>query len=130
MSELMRGACICRRVSFTIAGDLAAPDACHCVQCRKQSGHYFASTNVSRTALVVSGAENVSWYQSSPNIRRGFCSTCGSFLFWDPPARDWIAVAMGAFETPTATHLAKHIFVAEKGDYYEIVDGLPQSPNH
>jgi hypothetical protein len=33
---------------------------------------------------------------------------------------------MGAFETPTGTRLEKHIFVDDKGDYYEIVDGLPQ----
>jgi hypothetical protein len=39
---------------------------------------------------------------------------------------DWIAVAMGAFESPTSTHLEKHIFVAEKGDYYQINDDLPQ----
>jgi hypothetical protein len=48
-------------------------------------------------------------------------------LFFDPPARDWIGIAMGAFDTPTATHLEMHIFVAEKGDYYEIADGLPQN---
>ncbi len=130
MSELMKGTCACGRVSFTVAGRLPAPDACHCVQCRKHSGHYFASTNVRRTALVLNGQENLSWYQSSPGIRRGFCSTCGSFLFWDPPARDWIAISMGAFDTPTATQLEKHIFVAEKGDYYEITDGLPQSLKH
>jgi hypothetical protein len=34
---------------------------------------------------------------------------------------------MGAFDTPTSTHLDMHIFVAEKGDYYEIADGLPQN---
>ncbi len=34
---------------------------------------------------------------------------------------------MGAFEPPTNTKLARHIFVAEKGDYYEITDGLPQN---
>ena len=34
---------------------------------------------------------------------------------------------MGAFDTPTETKLALHIFVAEKGDYYEISDGLPQN---
>jgi hypothetical protein len=130
MSELKRGACLCGRVSFTVAGDIRTPDACHCVQCRKQSGHYFASTNVPRAILVVTGQESVSWYQSSVNVRRGFCSTCGSFLFWDPPARDWIAIAMGAFDTPTATHLEKHIFVADKGDYYDITDGLPQSLGH
>ena len=33
----------------------------------------------------------------------------------------------GAFDTPTSTHIEKHIFVAEKGDYYEINDDLPQN---
>jgi len=130
MSDLKKGACLCGRVSFSVAGDLPAADACHCVQCRKQSGHYFASTNVHRASLAITGQEQVSWYQSSANVRRGFCSTCGSFLFWDPPARDWIAIAMGAFDTPTSTRLEKHIFVAEKGDYYQITDALPQCQHH
>jgi len=122
----MKGSCLCGRVSFQVTGALSAPDACHCIQCRKQSGHYFVSTNVSRSALTVSGQDNVAWYQSSEKIRRGFCSICGSTLFWDPPDRDWVAIAMGAFDPPTGTHLEKHIFVAEKGDYYDIADGLPQ----
>jgi len=126
MVDLKRGSCLCGGVSFVVAGDLGAPDACHCVQCRKHSGHYFASTNVPRSALAIAGEENLSWYRSSAKVRRGFCSRCGSSLFWDPPARDWIAVAMGAFDTPTLTRLERHIFVAEKGDYYEIADGLPQ----
>ncbi len=60
-------------------------------------------------------------------MRRGFCSTCGSVLFWEPIGRDKIAIAMGAFDAPTGTHLEKHIFVADKGDYYDIADGVPQS---
>jgi len=39
---------------------------------------------------------------------------------------DWIAIAMGAFESPTSAHLEKHTFVAEKGDTYEIIDDLLQ----
>ena len=35
---------------------------------------------------------------------------------------------MGAFDAPTNTKLAIHIYVADKGDYYEITDGLPQNP--
>jgi hypothetical protein len=34
---------------------------------------------------------------------------------------------MGAFDGPTGTKLTKHIFVADKGDYYDIADGLPQN---
>jgi hypothetical protein len=126
MTQVNTGSCLCGRVSFTVLGELRGADACHCVQCRKQSGHFFASTNVPRTRLRIEADESLAWYPSSDKVRRGFCSTCGSSLFWDPPARDWVAVAMGAFDTPTATRLERHIFVAEKGDYYEIADGAAQ----
>ncbi|MFN4155062.1 MAG: GFA family protein [Paracoccaceae bacterium] len=122
-----KGSCQCGAVSFTVAGDLPPPNACHCTICRKQSGHVFASTEVKTADLAITGAAHVTWYQSSPKVRRGFCSSCGSSLFWDPPQRDWIAVAMGAFDGPTDTRMHLHIFVADKGDYYDIADGLPQN---
>jgi hypothetical protein len=109
-----------------VKGDLPPPDACHCTACRKSSGHYFASTDIPRETLTIRGAEHVTWYASSEKARRGFCSICGASLFWDPLHRDWTAVAMGAFEKPTGTSLDKHIFVHEKGDYYDLADGLPR----
>lgn len=121
-----RGSCLCGAVRFEVAGELPAPDACHCSQCRKHSGHYFVSTDVPRAALTVHGADQVGWFHSSEKVRRGFCSTCGSSLFWDPVRRDVIGVAMGAFERPTGTRVAIHVHVADKGDYYEITDDLPQ----
>lgn len=38
-----------------------------------------------------------------------------------------MAVAMGALDGQTNVRLAKHIFVADKADYYPISDGLPQN---
>lgn len=121
------GSCLCGAVSFEVEGELPPPDACHCTICRKHSGHYYAGTDVQKDALKITGSDNITWYQSSEKVRRGFCATCGSSLFFDPPHLDWIGVAMGAFEKPTNTKLAIHIFVADKGDYYEIADGLPQN---
>jgi hypothetical protein len=121
-----KGSCLCGAVSFTVEGELPGPDACHCTQCRKHSGHFFASTDVPRSAVTITGEESVRWYQSSEKARRGFCVTCGSSLFWDPLHRDWIGIAMGAFDAATRTHLHVHIYVAEKGDYYEIGDGVDQ----
>lgn len=122
-----KGSCECGAIKFAVSVDLKPPDACHCTQCRKQSGHFFASTDIPRNALKIEGSEKVTWYQSSEKVRRGFCSICGSSLFWDPIKADWTAIAMGAFDLPTQTSLAKHIFVANKGDYYEIADGLTQN---
>ena len=125
-----KGSCLCGAVTFEVEGDLPAPDGCHCVQCRKWSGHFLAGTDVPRGAVSVLGADKVTWYRSSEKVRRGFCSICGSSLFFDPLDRekhDWTGIAMGAFDTPTRTAMAIHIFTAEKGDYYEITDDLPQN---
>lgn len=122
-----QGSCLCGSIRFNVNASLGAPVACHCVQCRKQSGHYFASANVQKADLQITGEAQLAWYQSSAKVRRGFCSKCGSWLFWDPPHRDWLSIAMGAFDGSTATRLERHIFVAEKGDYYDIADGLPQN---
>ena len=119
------GSCLCGAVAFEVEGDLPAPDGCHCSKCRKHSGHFFVSTDVPRSSLTVHGENHVTWFQSSPKARRGFCSICGSSLFWDPVGRDWTGIATGAFDGATHTRLALHIYAADKGDYYEITDGLP-----
>jgi hypothetical protein len=120
------GSCLCGAVTFEVGGALCAPDACHCSQCRRQSGHFWASTDVPRDALTIHGADHLTWYRSSERVRRGFCSICGSSLFWEPIGKDLVAVAMGAFDPPTGTWLAMHIHMGDKGDYYEITDGVPQ----
>ncbi len=122
-----KGSCQCGAITFRVECELSPPDACHCNQCRKQSGHFFASTDVPKSAIFIEGEANITWFRSSEKVRRGLCSICGASLFWEPLFRDWIGVAMGSFDGPTGTRLAMHIFVADKGDYYDIVDGLPQN---
>ena len=117
--------CLCGNVKIEVAGDLPPPNACHCTMCRKQSGHHWASTEVKKTKMTVTG--DVKWYQASDRVRRGFCPTCGSFLFFDPLFRDWTAISMGAFDGPTGVKLTHHIYIDNKGDYYDIADGLPQN---
>jgi hypothetical protein len=125
------GSCLCGAITFEIEGELGAVEGCHCVQCRKWTGHFLAGTEVDRSALTISGKRHLKWFHSSDKARRGFCSECGSVLFFDPLDREkhhWTGVSMGAFDKPTGVEMALHIFVAEKGDYYEICDGVPQNP--
>lgn len=127
---MLKGSCLCGGVRIEVEGGLELkPQACHCTQCRKQTGHYLAAVNVRRDALTVHGEDKVSWYRSSEKVRRGFCSVCGSVLFWNPEIEgyEYISVAMGLFDGPTGSRLSKHIFVGDKGDYYDLDDGLPQS---
>lgn len=123
-----QGSCLCGAVRFTFPGVIAAPSVCHCSQCRRQSGHAWSSADVALSDLTIDGADAVKWFSASDRARRGFCATCGSFLFWQGTGSDRISVAMGALTAPTGARLAAHIFVADKGDYYDIADGVPQFP--
>lgn len=121
------GSCLCGRVRFRVNVPLPGPDACHCQQCRKFSGHYFVSSDVPKSAVAIEGESSLTWYHTG-KVRRGFCSTCGSSLFWDPLERDWMGVALGAFDTPTQTRLRIHVHTSSQGDYYDITDDLPRKP--
>jgi hypothetical protein len=125
----LNGSCNCGAVRFTVSERPTEASACHCTLCRKQSGHYFAGANVPKAAIALTGAEHLTWYAASEKVRRGFCSRCGCWLFWEPVFRDWIGVALGAIDGDTGLQLERHIFVAHKGDYYTIADGLPQNDN-
>ncbi|MEE2691987.1 MAG: GFA family protein [Pseudomonadota bacterium] len=125
------GKCLCGAVVFEGIADKPDVAACHCGQCRAWSGHYWASINVPFEALKIkTGDDSLIWYRSSDYARRGFCSKCGSALFWHADKLDdhkhRIAVAVGALAAPTGAKLERHIFVADKGDYYDLADGVQQ----
>jgi hypothetical protein len=122
---MTKGHCLCGGVTFETAATPQGASVCHCSQCRKQSGHVWASAFVGKADLSISG--QVEWYAASDMAERGFCPVCGSFLFWRAHDEDTISFALGALEAPTGLTLEKHIFTADKGDYYDIADGLPQS---
>ena len=101
-------------------------NACHCSQCRKQSGHFWASIDIPQTALTFTRDDGLRWFQSSERVRRGFCGTCGSNLFWDGPGSH-LSIFAGTIDGESGLTLAGHIYCADKGDYYQIADGLPQA---
>lgn len=124
------GGCLCGGVRYRVDGRLSDVGACHCSQCRRTTGHYFAATTCKRDSLSFDSDETLAWYESSAGINRGFCARCGSSLFWKDSRRDEIDILAGTLDMPTGLKLVDHIFVADKGDYYEITDGLPQKPQH
>lgn len=119
------GQCLCGAVRYRVTGPLDDPHACHCGMCRRQSGHFVAGVGAKRADFSVTGDEKLTWYDSSSFARRGFCSACGSILFWDDRSGR-VGISMGSLDQPTGLKLARHIFVEDKADYYEIHDDLPK----
>lgn len=126
MSENHEGGCLCGAVRFTASERPDVVVGCHCSQCRRQTGLYYASADVPVSAVSIIGEDHLSWYQSSPDVRRGFCSQCGSALFWQRLGGPAISILAGAFDEPNGLSFGYHIFCADKADFYEIPDGVPQ----
>ncbi|MCZ4281323.1 GFA family protein [Kiloniella laminariae] len=126
MSGLTKlGGCLCGDVRYEIRGVLRDSIACHCKQCRKTSGHYVSATAVAKADFHILEDRGLRWYQSSDTARRGFCQNCGSSLFWDQDGRDQMGIMSGTIDGDTGIKTREHIFVEDKGDYYELGDGLP-----
>ena len=123
MDKTLTGSCLCQSVTFRVEPDTRTT-ACHCTQCRKQSGHHWASGSAPEIRFDIEG--EVRWFEASPTAKRGFCPICGSFLFWKAHTEDTMSFSLGAIDGPTGMHLEEHIFTASKGDYYDIADGVPQ----
>jgi hypothetical protein len=123
---MKKGSCLCGGVAFEVDGPLRQVVACHCTQCRKQSGHYAAFTACDDPHLTFSRKDTLAWYAASDMAQRGFCKECGSLLFWKGNGRNYTSIAAAAIDGATGLTLEGHIFCADKGDYYEILDGAYQ----
>jgi hypothetical protein len=121
------GSCLCGAIRFRVRGPLRDVLVCHCVFCRRMNTHVGAYTACAVGDLEIENARTLRWHRASPRARRGFCSKCGSALFWEPTPLTHISIAAGSLNAPTGLKIKAHICAAQKGDYYEIADGAPQA---
>lgn len=117
------GSCLCGAVAFEIHGPLRPVIACHCIQCRKQTGNYLSSTAAQDADMKFIETRGLKWYRSSDKAQRGFCQECGSVLFWKADGRDSTSISAGCIDGPTGAPLDGHIYCESAGDYYEITGG-------
>lgn len=125
------GGCLCGAVRYEVRGPLRPVTNCHCGQCRRFHGHVGAYTAAKRADFTLAEESGLKWFESSKEARRGFCETCGSSLFFRSVDDDGkISIAAGTLDDARGLETVAHIFVAHKGDYYEITDDLDRFPEY
>ena len=126
---MYKGSCLCRGVQYEIAGEIGEFGYCHCTSCRKASGTaHAANAPVQRADFqLLSGADYLSEFESSPGKARVFCRRCGSPLYAYLRAdMDTIRIRLGTLDTPFAKQPRAHTWVSEKAPWEPIDDKLPQ----
>lgn len=119
--------CLCGAIGLSAAGAPLWVGLCHCRSCRRATGGVLmAAAGFPRQAVSIERGQ-MSYYTSSPGVRRGFCGTCGTSLSYEN-AR-WpgdIHLMIGAFERPDALQPQFHIFAEDRLPWLKLADGLPQ----
>ena len=129
-SRVHRGSCLCGSVRYEITGELGDFGYCHCTMCQKASGSaHAANSPVDRDRFrLVSGAEVIREFESSPGKLRAFCSKCGSPTFaYLTATPEVIRIRLGSLDTSFEKRPQAHTFVADKASWEPpILDDLPQ----
>lgn len=128
---MIHGSCLCGGVKYRIDGPLFDARYCHCSMCRKAHGSAFrARASVKSADLAfVTGEELVTFYESSPGNRRGFCRVCGSPIVSKFAAHpEYFGLPLGALDDDPGIRATSHVHVASKAPWFTITDDLRQLP--
>lgn len=118
------GRCLCGSVSFEAEGVEAHLHGCHCGMCRRWTGGPALAAAVQ--SVIFSGAEHITRYASSDWAERGFCSRCGSHLFYRLKPADQYIIWMGAFDDTSGFELATEIYIDDKPGAYAFAGEHPR----
>ncbi len=112
-----RGSCLCGAVRVVVDTFEETMGACHCNMCRKWGGGPLLAVDCG-TGVRIDGEEHVAAYDSSEWAQRGFCSQCGTHLFYRLKESNQYVMPIGLFDDVVDIRFESQIFVDEKPDYY------------
>lgn len=126
MSRLS-GRCLCGAVSWVSEGPMKWSAYCHCDSCRRASSAPFVALfGVDDSGLNWSGP--VGRIESSAEVERGFCSRCGSPLFYRNTVRwpEETHIPAITLDDPSIYAPRAHVYYNERVPWIEMRDGLPK----
>jgi hypothetical protein len=128
--DVLLGGCNCSAVRFEIVGEPMTVAACHCTNCRRQSGSAFSVNLIVRaSAMTVTGAVAVfedHATESGAPLAREFCARCGSPIRSVPSASPKVvAVKAGTLDDPGRYAPQMHIWTRSALPWVVMPEGVP-----
>lgn len=123
MTQIHTGGCQCGAVRYRAEGEIGFPHLCHCRMCQKAAGNYFLPLGGARHENFTLTRGEPAWFQSSHNVRRGFCSQCGTPLFYDG-GHDHISITLGSLDDPKSVKPEMQTNLSHKMPWFDALDTL------
>jgi hypothetical protein len=108
--------CLCGAVEIHVANVSEKVGACHCGTCRKWGGGPLLAVDCG-TDVSFTGEQHITSYNSSDWAERGFCSRCGTHLFYRVKQTGQYIMPAGLFEDMNYD-FDHQIFIDTKPDFY------------
>ncbi len=116
----LEGKCMCGAVKFTATAEKPSVVACHCDMCRRWSAGPFMALNCQ--TVTFEGQDNVRRIRSSDWAERGFCTQCGSNLFYHIVDSSDYQLAAGLLDDQSMLRLSLQVFTDRKPAFYEFAN--------
>ena len=120
----MHGKCLCGAIRIEMTGAKDHIEICQCDMCRRWSGAFY--TALQGGEVVIEGEEAATIYRSSDWAERGFCSKCGSNLWYRFLPTGNRSFSAGLFDAAARHAIEKEIFVDERADWCRIEGDHPR----
>ena len=113
----LTGKCMCGAVRVTATAREPHVAVCHCDMCRRWSAGPFIE--VTCQTVTFEDEDKVGRIRSSDWAERGFCTQCGSNLFYHIIDGDDYQVSAGLFDDQSMFRMSLQVFTDRKPQYYE-----------
>jgi hypothetical protein len=115
------GKCLCGEIKIVAKSVDQNVHVCHCTMCRKWGGGPSMSVSCG-SDVSFSERKSIRVFSSSEWAERGFCSCCGSHIFYRLKENDEYILPVGIFDSDEGFVFDQQIFIDEKPDYYSFAN--------
>ena len=112
-----QASCLCGAVKITAENGNPKFTVCHCQSCRTWGGAPFFAVKCG-TNVTIHGADNVKQYESSAWASRGFCTQCGTHLFFKFKQSGEYNMPVGLFPNLAGLEMDMQYFSDARPSYY------------
>lgn len=125
----MIGGCHCGAIRYEVSAPPFAADFCHCRDCQKITGAPLGAWMDFRAGQVRWLKGSPTEYASSENIRRGFCSECGSTLTYRSTEHpEYLTLSIASLDDPDSVKPTYHIHTDSQVKWLSIQDDCKKYP--
>lgn len=135
-NTVIKGACLCGRVRFSITGALPNIYQCHCSLCRKVTG---AAANAATLINVgdfqwhsETEKKHITSFTKPTGYRADFCKNCGSPVPNVIANSELVWIPVGLIDTPVEAKVVQHLHLDSKATWdnqHAISNNEISSPN-